>query len=221
MALLESAARRLPADLSAALQQALAAANALFVRSQALPGPTGESNYLSLHGRGIALCLGDKLGDGPGENLGNGRVDGGDHAPVDVRILALQTFVALAAGNAVALIDGDGAQCIVSALHEAGLDPGLAVLLDRGVLVKDDRQDDGAGETGALLRGFPQLALVVFDGPVQAVTSLRAALADRSGRRVVLLSVADDMPMFAAERVVSIDTTASGGNATLLTLDEN
>jgi RHH-type proline utilization regulon transcriptional repressor/proline dehydrogenase/delta 1-pyrroline-5-carboxylate dehydrogenase len=62
---------------------------------------------------------------------------------------------------------------------------------------------------------------VVFDGPVQAVTSMRAALAGRSGRRVVLLSVADDMPMFAAERVVSIDTTASGGNATLLTLDEN
>jgi RHH-type proline utilization regulon transcriptional repressor/proline dehydrogenase/delta 1-pyrroline-5-carboxylate dehydrogenase len=186
------------------------------VRSQALPGPTGESNYLSLHGRGIALCLGGS----PGDSMGDGHADGGAHAPVDVRTLALQTFVALAAGNAVALIDSAGAQRIVSALHEAGLDPELAVLLDRGVLAKDDDQD-GAGETGALLRSFPQLALVVFDGPVQAVTSIRAALAGRSGRRVVLLSVADDMPMFAAERVVSIDTTASGGNATLLTLDDN
>jgi RHH-type proline utilization regulon transcriptional repressor/proline dehydrogenase/delta 1-pyrroline-5-carboxylate dehydrogenase len=37
---------------------------------------------------------------------------------------------------------------------------------------------------------------------------------------VLLLSQADDVTLFAAERVVSIDTTASGGNATLLTLSE-
>ena len=36
----------------------------------------------------------------------------------------------------------------------------------------------------------------------------------------ILLSVVNDLQMFGVERVVSIDTTASGGNATLLTLSE-
>ena len=77
-----------------------------------------------------------------------------------------------------------------------------------------------ATRPAALVAAFPDLGLVAFDGPEDVARELRVALAARAGRRVVLLRMADGVELFATERVVSIDTTASGGNATLLTLDE-
>jgi RHH-type proline utilization regulon transcriptional repressor/proline dehydrogenase/delta 1-pyrroline-5-carboxylate dehydrogenase len=136
----------------------------------------------------------------------------------------MQSFAALAAGNAVALLDGDAARCIVAALHAAGLEPELAALVDPDEFAErrgHDGQHDSHSTITSLLSRFPQLAVVVFDGAADVATSLRRALAARDGRRVLLLRIANDLPMFATERVVSIDTTASGGNATLLTLDED
>ena len=72
----------------------------------------------------------------------------------------------------------------------------------------------------ALARDFPEVGLVAFAGDAGTAASLRAALASRDGRRVPLLDAREDVALFATERVVSVDTTASGGNATLLTLDE-
>ena len=40
------------------------------------------------------------------------------------------------------------------------------------------------------------------------------------GLKVEALITADDIAMFSTERVISIDTTAAGGNATLLTLED-
>ncbi len=186
---LEAAARALPEPLAACAHAALAACGDFFASAGALPGPTGESNHLSLHGRGIALCLG---------------VGGGD---VDAGTLVAQTFVALAAGNAVALPTGATAAVLLAALSSAGLDRALVSAVDV----------DDAAELVAI---FPDLGLVAFDGPDEEARSLREALAGRTGRRVLLLALAEGVDLFATERVVSIDTTASGGNATLLTLSE-
>ena len=192
-AVLEAAARRLPDSLSEAALQALGRAALFSVPADPLPGPTGERNHLTLHGRGIALCLGCGTGDAAGSSP----------APT----LAAQVFLALAAGNAAALWAGPGADAIIAALREGGLDRALVAVV-------------AAEDPVALAGSFPDLGLLVFDDDESLASRLRAALAAREGRRVMLLGVADDVHLFATERVVSIDTTASGGNATLLTLDE-
>ncbi len=58
------------------------------------------------------------------------------------------------------------------------------------------------------------LDLVVFDD--EDVTELRRALAARPGARIPLITSADMPHLYYQERVVSEDTTASGGNAKLL-----
>jgi RHH-type transcriptional regulator, proline utilization regulon repressor / proline dehydrogenase / delta 1-pyrroline-5-carboxylate dehydrogenase len=190
-AILHAAAGRLPAALSDAAAQALQAAAPFFAAADALPGPTGESNHLTLHGRGIALCLGD----------------GGE----DAAMLTAQAFVALAAGNAVALPATPAGMVILDALRTGGIERALASVVQ-------------AADPVALVAAFPEsvseLGLVAFDGEPALAAALRGALAARAGRRVLLLSLADGVMLFSAERVVSIDTTASGGNATLLTLSE-
>jgi RHH-type proline utilization regulon transcriptional repressor/proline dehydrogenase/delta 1-pyrroline-5-carboxylate dehydrogenase len=186
-AVLATAARKLPAGAGECARQAVEDAAPLFAPADALPGPTGERNHLTLHGRGIALCLGDGDARGPA--------------------LVRQAFVALAAGNPVALAHGALGTAVLAALREAGLDRTLAAAVD-------------AADPVALAAGFPELALLAWDGAEERVPALRVALAERPGRRVLLLSARDDVELFATERVVSIDTTASGGNATLLTLDE-
>ncbi len=52
------AAARLAEDSGGLAAQALAAVRALGARERDLPGPTGESNRLSMHPRGVVLCLG-------------------------------------------------------------------------------------------------------------------------------------------------------------------
>jgi RHH-type proline utilization regulon transcriptional repressor/proline dehydrogenase/delta 1-pyrroline-5-carboxylate dehydrogenase len=47
---------------------------------------------------------------------------------------------------------------------------------------------------------------------------LRIALAERSGPRIPLLDSDQEVVRLCAERVLSEDTTASGGNASLLAL---
>ena len=186
-AVLHAAARELPPALAHCAAQALDAAAPFLAVASALPGPTGESNHLSLHGRGIALCLGDG--------------DGGD------AVLVAQAFVALAAGNALALPALPAGAVIHAALRAGGIERALVALV----------HDTGPR---ALIEAFPELGVVVFDGDAPRAAALRCALAARPGRRVPLLALADGVDPFATERVVSIDTTASGGNATLLTLSE-
>ncbi len=186
---LDDAVALIDPPLRAAARAALDAATPFFGAVDALPGPTGESNHLTLHGRGIALCLGGEGG---------------------AAVLAAQAVLALAAGNAVALGGPDGAAvagAIAPALERAGLPPGLLAALEG---------DDGARQAAEL----PDLGVVVLEGDDRVASRVRRELAARAGRRVPLIALADGVDLFATERVVSIDTTASGGNATLLTLGE-
>ncbi len=78
--------RRVAAGLDAAArpiaEAAIATAETVDLSAADLPGPTGESNRLTLHPRGVLLCLGDEGGSAAG--LG-------------------QAFLALTLGNAVVL----------------------------------------------------------------------------------------------------------------------
>ncbi|MGX9854337.1 bifunctional proline dehydrogenase/L-glutamate gamma-semialdehyde dehydrogenase PutA [Limimaricola variabilis] len=130
-----------------------------------LPGPTGESNRLSVVPRGTVLCL------GPSAEEAQAQIE-----------------MAKAAGCAA-----------------VGVAPGLS---GEGCL-------DGVLEAEALgtLNGFDAVAL---RGGAEALRPVRAALAGREGRRIPLLSEEDTPSRLFLERHVCVDTTAAGGNASLL-----
>ena len=161
------------ADLPA---QALAAAQALPTAPIDLPGPTGESNRLSLHPRGLVLCLG-----------------AGSEAAL------AQAVQALAAGNGV-LVVAEGIGGAVDALAAAG----LPIAGIEGQIAPDD------------LTGIAGLALVAAHGPEPWLRALRRALAARDGQIVPLVTDAIAPARYVTERHLCIDTTAAGGNASLL-----
>jgi RHH-type proline utilization regulon transcriptional repressor/proline dehydrogenase/delta 1-pyrroline-5-carboxylate dehydrogenase len=61
---------------------------------------------------------------------------------------------------------------------------------------------------------------VLFDGDKNTRTAWRKLLAARKGARIALLNSTAGHEMLTIERVISTDTTAAGGNATLLALGE-
>ena len=187
---LHAAAGAIAPSLGAVMRTALERAVEFTRPVDALPGPTGESNHLTLHGRGIALCLGGADG---------------------IATLVTQATLALAAGNVVVL-GGSAADAAASALRSALADAGLPEALVDTTGGADDLQ---------AARELDDLGVVVFDGDDTDAVPVRRALAARDGRRVPLITLADGGDLLATERVVSIDTTASGGNASLLTLEEN
>jgi RHH-type proline utilization regulon transcriptional repressor/proline dehydrogenase/delta 1-pyrroline-5-carboxylate dehydrogenase len=153
-----------PAEVSRALAAARVDRLATLT-AQSLPGPTGESNRLSVHPRGVVLCLGP-----------------------DAESARMQAEIARAA------------RCAAVAVA-----PGLSA--SEGI---DGALDPAALET---LRGVDLVALWAEDALLAAA---RRALAARAGP-IVALSVGDDLAgLCRLERHLCIDTTASGGNATLL-----
>ena len=135
-----------------------------------LPGPTGESNRLSLHPRGRVLRLG-----------------------AGTEAVAAQAALALAAGNAVVAV----------------ADGGAAALAGRPLTALDGRIDP------AVLATLPGLALVAAEGPDDWLRALRIALARRDGPILPLVTERDPH-RYVLERHLCIDTTAAGGNASLL-----
>ncbi|MGC4024078.1 MAG: bifunctional proline dehydrogenase/L-glutamate gamma-semialdehyde dehydrogenase PutA [Mesorhizobium sp.] len=154
---------------------AITAAAAMDFGPVDLPGPTGEANTLSLHPRGVALCLGP-----------------------DGETLLAQTVQALAAGCAVLAV-GVNASSALNALTGKGLP--LAVV-DGGF---DAEQAEKIG-----------VDVVAYAGDDENMRSLRKALAARKGAIVPLVSETIYPAAYAHERAVCVDTTAAGGNASLL-----
>ncbi|MBP7003237.1 bifunctional proline dehydrogenase/L-glutamate gamma-semialdehyde dehydrogenase PutA [Amaricoccus sp.] len=141
-----------------------------------LPGPTGESNRLSLHPRGRALCLG-----------------------AGAAAARAQAVQALAAGNAVVVV-AEGAVAALAPFVAAGLP----------VVARDGRVAPGA------LTGIAGLGLVAARGPEGWLRELRGALAARPGAIVALETALIAPERYVVERHLCIDTTAAGGNASLL-----
>jgi RHH-type proline utilization regulon transcriptional repressor/proline dehydrogenase/delta 1-pyrroline-5-carboxylate dehydrogenase len=135
------------------------------LRSMDLPGPTGESNRLSLFPRGTVLCLGPTL-----------------------QLACEQADIAR----------GQGCDALVIAPGATG-EHTLAGRLEPALL----------GE----LTGFE---LVVYWGEMTGKVALRRALAAREGPIIPLVGNRALVNYCIIERHICIDTTAAGGNASLL-----
>ena len=110
-----------------------------------------------------------------------------------------QAIPALALGNA-ALIVAPGASDLVGPLRAQGVPVGAL---------------DGAVDPEAL-RSLEGVAVVAARGGEARLRPLRRALAARTGEILPLVSSLRDPHMYLLERTVCVDTTAAGGNATLL-----
>lgn len=125
-----------------------------------LPGPTGERNSLSLHGRGIFVCI----------------------SPWNfpLAIFTGQIVAALMSGNAVLAKPAEQtplcAFALVRILHRAGIPSNALHLLT------------GDGRIGALLTGHSQTDGVAFTGSTDTARSINAGLAARSGPIVPLIA---------------------------------
>jgi RHH-type proline utilization regulon transcriptional repressor/proline dehydrogenase/delta 1-pyrroline-5-carboxylate dehydrogenase len=116
----------------------------------------------------------------------------------DGETLLAQAIQALAAGNAVLAVAPD-ASAVVNALTAKGL-PIAAI--------------DGIA-TPASLKS-PAIDVVAFAGSVERSREIRQSLAARNGSIVPLIGEVLYPAAYAHERAVCVDTTAAGGNATLL-----
>ena len=131
------------------------------LKTQQLPGPTGESNELHLHGRGVFVCI----------------------SPWNfpLAIFAGQIAAALVAGNAVAAKPAEQtpavAQRFVELLHAAGVPADALALLH------------GPGETvGASLVADARTAGVCFTGSTAVAKVINRTLAAKDGAVVPLIA---------------------------------
>jgi len=118
-----------------------------------LPSPTGESNELSLHGRGVFACI----------------------SPWNfpLAIFVGQIAAALAAGNAVVAKPAE--QTPLTAARA------VACLLDAGIPAQMLALLPGTGEhVGAALVGDPRIAGVAFTGSTEVARAIAGSLAQRS-----------------------------------------
>jgi RHH-type proline utilization regulon transcriptional repressor/proline dehydrogenase/delta 1-pyrroline-5-carboxylate dehydrogenase len=129
--------------------------------AQHMPGPTGESNALTLHGRGVFLCI----------------------SPWNfpLAIFIGQVVAALVSGNSVIAKPAEQtpriAAAAVALLHKAGI-PADALILACG-----------AGETvGATLVAAPEIAGVCFTGSTAVAKLINRTLAGKDGPIVPLIA---------------------------------
>lgn len=128
---------------------------------ETLPGPTGESNQLYLHGRGVFVCI----------------------SPWNfpLAIFTGQVAAALVAGNSVIAKPAEQtnliAHAMVQLLHEAGV-PAEVLQLVPG---------DGA-TVGAKLTADPRVAGVAFTGSTETARAINRALAARDAAIGVLIA---------------------------------
>ncbi|MEE9318486.1 MAG: bifunctional proline dehydrogenase/L-glutamate gamma-semialdehyde dehydrogenase PutA, partial [Rhodospirillales bacterium] len=132
-----------------------------FSRPERMPGPTGESNQVALHGRGVFACI----------------------SPWNfpLAIFTGQVTAALAAGNAVVAKPAAQTPLIaaraVDILHRAGV-PGDVLHFLPG----------GGTNVGAPLVADPGISGVSFTGSAETAHTINRALAERSGPIVPLIA---------------------------------
>jgi RHH-type proline utilization regulon transcriptional repressor/proline dehydrogenase/delta 1-pyrroline-5-carboxylate dehydrogenase len=172
------------------------AASALGAQTE-LPGPTGESNVLRYRARGRVLCI--------------ARAEGGE-APDGLRAAPiLQLAACLATGNR-ALFASDGTAALLAGLPQA----------------VSSEVDWAAGEGAGIGGSFPFEAVLLRAGD-EAWAALRRELAARDGARIAIVRAVPrarddegpeyDLARLLCEQVISINTAAAGGNASLMTLE--
>lgn len=131
-----------------------------FGAPMALPGPTGEDNFLSLHGRGVFVCI----------------------SPWNfpLAIFTGQVAAALASGNAVLAKPAEQTPLIglaaVEVLHDAGV--------PKDVL----HFTPGDGRVGAALVELPNLGGVAFTGSTEVARLINRTLAAKDGAITPLIA---------------------------------
>jgi RHH-type proline utilization regulon transcriptional repressor/proline dehydrogenase/delta 1-pyrroline-5-carboxylate dehydrogenase len=136
-------------------------ARSSFDKPLALPGPTGEENELSLHGRGVFACI----------------------SPWNfpLAIFTGQVAGALAAGNAVLAKPAEQTPLIAAAavklMHDAGVPADILHFLP----------GDGP-RIGNALFGDARLSGVAFTGSTEAAAAINRALAQRHGPLATLIA---------------------------------
>jgi len=141
-----------------------------------MPGPTGETNRLSVHARGLVLCLG----------------------PTREGVLD-QAVAALALANRVVII-ADGIKDALVEFKKAGLPVvGVEGFLSPPALTQ--------------VTGFDAVMTLADSFTKQA---FRQVLAEREGVLIPLITESNASERLIMERHLCIDTTAAGGNASLI-----
>ncbi len=158
------------------IRKALAETAAFDMTPQTLPGPTGESNRLSLYPKGTILCLGPTA-----------------------EIALAQAAQALGAGCAVVIAAPD-----VGKAAQPLIDAGAPLAAFDGTV------------DAVTLRALSGIAAVAAAGVSDWTRELRAALAQRDGPIIPLENQVIAPERYVIERHLCIDTTAAGGNASLL-----
>jgi len=131
-----------------------------FAAPEVLAGPTGEHNEISLHGKGVFVCI----------------------SPWNfpLAIFTGQVAAALAAGNAVIAKPAEQTPLIaaraVELLFEAGIPQGVLQLLP------------GDGQVGAALTSDPRIAGVAFTGSTEVARIINRTLAGRDGPIATLIA---------------------------------
>ncbi|MEQ5788064.1 bifunctional proline dehydrogenase/L-glutamate gamma-semialdehyde dehydrogenase PutA [Erythrobacter sp. NFXS35] len=131
-----------------------------FAAPMPLPGPTGEENSLSLHGRGVFATI----------------------SPWNfpLAIFTGMAAAALAAGNSVIAKPAEQTPLIaalaVRLCHQAGIPPEALQLLP------------GAGTVGQLITAHPKLAGVAFTGSTETAQAINRTLAGRDGPIATLIA---------------------------------
>ncbi|MEM7779438.1 MAG: bifunctional proline dehydrogenase/L-glutamate gamma-semialdehyde dehydrogenase PutA [Pseudomonadota bacterium] len=126
----------------------------------ALPGPTGEENTLTMHGRGVFVTI----------------------SPWNfpLAIFIGMAAAGLAAGNAVIAKPAEQTPLIaalaVKLCHEAGIPPEALQLMP------------GAGDVGQMLTSDPRLAGVAFTGSTATAQAINRTLAARDGSIATLIA---------------------------------
>ena len=159
-----------------------------------LPGPTGESNILYLENRGNIICFADKN--------------------VSFHFLLMSIVTALATGNTVITVVSD-------LFYEEAL-----AFRDKFVATGEDENVFQVANLCHLstLLAHPALSGVVVDSHCERKHYISEKLAKREGAILPVISSEyfDNLiQRLLTEKAVSIDTTASGGNTSLMTLEED
>jgi len=143
-----------------------------FGHAETLPSPTGESNELQLHGRGVFVCI----------------------SPWNfpLAIFLGQVSAALAAGNSVIAKPAEQTNLVgyyaVKLLHDAGVPADVLQFLP----------GDGA-TVGAALTADPRVAGVAFTGSTETARAINRAMAARDAAIGVLIAETGGQNAFIAD----------------------
>lgn len=187
-------------DLAEDLEQTLTVARAQLIdiekrlhKPTVLPGPTGESNILYLENRGTIICFADKN--------------------VSFHFWVISFVTALATGNTV-----------ISVVSDVFYDEALAIR-DKFIATGEDKDVFQVARLRHLstMLAHPALSGIVVDSHCDRKHYFSEQLAERPGAILPVISSEyfDNLiQRLITEKTISIDTTASGGNTSLMTLEE-